>query len=61
VCFSKRRASFFEKASELSILCSTSVASVVFSPAAKAYSFGQPSVEYILEHFLQKSASAETQ
>uniref|UniRef100_A0A0E0M104 MADS-box domain-containing protein n=1 Tax=Oryza punctata TaxID=4537 RepID=A0A0E0M104_ORYPU len=61
VCFSKSRASFFEKASELCILCSADAAAVVFSPTAKAYSFGQPSVECILERFLQESATTETQ
>ncbi|KAL5228105.1 hypothetical protein ABZP36_016370 [Zizania latifolia] len=51
VCFSKRRAGLFKKASELSILCSADVAAVVFSPAGKAYSFGHPSVELLLERF----------
>uniref|UniRef100_A0A0E0JUB4 MADS-box domain-containing protein n=1 Tax=Oryza punctata TaxID=4537 RepID=A0A0E0JUB4_ORYPU len=58
VCFSKRRAGFFKKASELSILCSADVAAVVFSPAGKAYSFGHPSVECLLERFLQESSPA---
>ncbi|KAF0933665.1 hypothetical protein E2562_018895 [Oryza meyeriana var. granulata] len=57
VCFSKRRAGFFKKASELSILCSTDVAAVVFSPAGKAYSFGHPSVECLLERFLESESS----
>uniref|UniRef100_A0A0E0N8A2 MADS-box domain-containing protein n=1 Tax=Oryza rufipogon TaxID=4529 RepID=A0A0E0N8A2_ORYRU len=57
VCFSKRRAGFFKKASELSILCSADVAAVVFSPAGKAYSFGHPSVECLLERFLPDSSS----
>uniref|UniRef100_A0A0D9VAY3 MADS-box domain-containing protein n=1 Tax=Leersia perrieri TaxID=77586 RepID=A0A0D9VAY3_9ORYZ len=52
VCFSKRRAGFFKKASELSILCSADVVAVVFSPAGKAYSFGHPSVDYLLERFM---------
>uniref|UniRef100_A0A0D9VEU7 MADS-box domain-containing protein n=1 Tax=Leersia perrieri TaxID=77586 RepID=A0A0D9VEU7_9ORYZ len=52
VCFSKRRAGFFKKASELSILCSADVVAIVFSPAGKAYSFGHPSVDYLLERFM---------
>ncbi|BAT06862.1 agamous-like MADS-box protein AGL29 [Oryza sativa Japonica Group] len=58
VCFSKRRAGFFKKASELSILCSADVAAVVFSPAGKAYSFGHPSVEFLLDRFLSSSLPA---
>ncbi|XP_040375943.1 agamous-like MADS-box protein AGL29 [Oryza brachyantha] len=61
VCFSKRRAGFFKKASELSILCGADVAAVVFSPAGKAYSFGHPSVECLLERFLDSSSPATQQ
>ncbi|WVZ92589.1 hypothetical protein U9M48_038639 [Paspalum notatum var. saurae] len=58
VCFSKRRAGLFKKASELSILCGADVAAVVFSPAGKAFSFGHPSVESIVERFLASSSSS---
>jgi hypothetical protein len=51
VCFSKRRAGLFKKASELSTLCGADVAAVVFSPAGKAFSFGHPSVDSILDRF----------
>jgi hypothetical protein len=57
VCFSKRRAGLFKKASELSILCGADVAAVVFSPAGKAFSFGHPSVESVVERFLASSSS----
>jgi hypothetical protein len=43
VCFSKRRVGLFKKASELTILCGAEAAAVVFSPAGKAFSFGNPS------------------
>ncbi|OEL22022.1 Agamous-like MADS-box protein AGL61 [Dichanthelium oligosanthes] len=56
VCFSKRRAGLFKKASELSILCGADVAAVVFSPAGKAFSFGHPSVESILDRFLDTTS-----
>ena len=56
VCFSKRRAGLFKKASELAILCGAEVAAVVFSPAGKAFSFGHPSVEAILERFAPTGA-----
>lgn len=58
VCFSKRRAGLFKKASELSTLCGADVAAVVFSPAGKAFSFGHPSVESILDRFLASSPSS---
>ncbi|KAK1670272.1 hypothetical protein QYE76_058431 [Lolium multiflorum] len=51
VCFSKRRVGLFKKASELTILCGAEAAAVVFSPAGKAFSFGNPSVEAIFERF----------
>ncbi|KAF8692533.1 hypothetical protein HU200_039635 [Digitaria exilis] len=56
VCFSKRRAGLFKKASELSILCGADVAAVVFSPAGKAFSFGHPSVDSILDRFLDTTS-----
>jgi hypothetical protein len=58
VCFSKRRAGLFKKASELAILCGAEVAAVVFSPAGKAFSFGHPSVEAILERFAPTGVAA---
>ncbi|XP_004977852.1 MADS-box transcription factor 47-like [Setaria italica] len=58
ICFSKRRAGLFKKASELSILCGADIAAVVFSPADKAFSFGHPSVESILDLFLDTSPRA---
>ncbi|KAM0860829.1 hypothetical protein ACQ4PT_046293 [Festuca glaucescens] len=57
VCFSKRRAGLFKKASELAILCGAEVAAVVFSPAGKAFSFGHPSVEAIFERFAPTGAA----
>ncbi|KAE8808206.1 Agamous-like MADS-box protein AGL62 [Hordeum vulgare] len=56
VCFSKRRAGLFKKVSELAVLCGAEVAAVVFSPAGKAFSFGHPSVEAILDRFLPSAA-----
>ncbi|KAK4284445.1 hypothetical protein QN277_001277 [Acacia crassicarpa] len=52
VTFSKRRAGLFKKASELCILCGVEVAIIVFSPGEKAYSFGHPSVNAVLDRFL---------
>ncbi|KAK4284446.1 hypothetical protein QN277_001278 [Acacia crassicarpa] len=52
VTFSKRRAGLFKKASELCTLCGVEVAIIVFSPGEKAYSFGHPSVDTVLDRFL---------
>ena len=56
VCFSKGRGGLFKKASELAILCGVEVAAITFSPAGKAFSFGHPSVEAILERFAPTGA-----
>jgi hypothetical protein len=41
-----------KKASELSILCGTHVGIIVFSQARKAFSFGHPCVDYVIEKTL---------
>ena len=51
VCFSKRRAGLFKKVSELAVLCGAEVAAVVFSPAGKAFSFGDSSIDVVVNHF----------
>ncbi|KAM0824030.1 hypothetical protein ACQ4PT_070482 [Festuca glaucescens] len=51
VCFSKRRTGLFNKASELAIMCGAELAAVVFSPGGKAFTFGDPSVDAILQRF----------
>ncbi|GMH15124.1 hypothetical protein Nepgr_016965 [Nepenthes gracilis] len=52
VTFSKRRSGIFKKANELSTLCAAHIAIVVFSPAGKPFSFGQPNVESVVGRFL---------
>ncbi|XP_057975982.1 agamous-like MADS-box protein AGL62 [Malania oleifera] len=52
VTFSKRRAGLFKKASELCTLCGAEIAIIVFSPGNKAFSFGHPSVESIMDRFV---------
>lgn len=56
VTFSKRRAGLFKKASELCTLCGAEITIIVFSPGKKAFSFGHPSVESIVERFLSRTA-----
>ncbi|OWM64771.1 agamous-like MADS-box protein AGL61 [Punica granatum] len=52
VTFSKRRSGLFKKASELCTLCGVEITILVFSPASKAFSFGHPEVDSILDRFL---------
>ncbi|KAJ8443422.1 hypothetical protein Cgig2_024199 [Carnegiea gigantea] len=55
VTFSKRRSGLFKKANEISTLCATEVAIVVFSPGGKPFSFGQPNVEKLVHLFQKKN------
>ncbi|KAI4367144.1 hypothetical protein MLD38_022914 [Melastoma candidum] len=52
VTFSKRRSGLFKKASELCTLCGVEVAIIVFSPANKAFSFGHPEVDTVVDRFV---------
>ncbi|MCL7037968.1 hypothetical protein MKW94_029002 [Papaver nudicaule] len=55
VTFSKRRNGLFKKASELCVLCGAEIAVIVFSPAGKAYSFGNPHVDSTISRFLNEN------
>ncbi|XP_024365143.1 agamous-like MADS-box protein AGL61 [Physcomitrium patens] len=57
VCFSKRRGGLIKKASELSILCGSEVGVIVFSQAGKAFSFGHPSIDYVIDKTLSGELS----
>lgn len=52
ICFTKRRQSLFNKASELSILCGAMVGSVVFSTFGTPFTFGHPSIDDVANRFL---------
>ncbi|GMI70601.1 hypothetical protein HRI_000729400 [Hibiscus trionum] len=52
VTFSKRRTGLFKKASEFSIICGSEVVLVVISPGKKVFSFGNPSVDTVIDRFL---------
>lgn len=52
VTFSKRRFGVFKKASELCTLCDAQIALIVFSPSQKAFSFGHPNVNTVIDRFL---------
>nr|QWX93781.1 MADS-box protein 42 [Cunninghamia lanceolata] len=51
VCFSKRRMGIFKKASELSIMCGAEIAIIVFSPAGKAFTFGSPNIDFVVDKY----------
>ncbi|KAL7199053.1 hypothetical protein ACSBR2_021356 [Camellia fascicularis] len=57
VTFSKRRSGLFKKASELCTLCGAEIAIVVFSPGKKAFSFGHPCVDTVVDCFLSQNST----
>ena len=57
VTFSKRRSGLFKKASELCTLCGVDMALIIYSPSKKVYSFGNPSVEAVIERYLSRGLS----
>ncbi|TYH18678.1 hypothetical protein ES288_A05G291900v1 [Gossypium darwinii] len=52
ITFSKRRLGIYKKIDELSILCGNEIFFIIFSPARKPFTFGQPSIESIANRFL---------
>ncbi|VFR02752.1 unnamed protein product [Cuscuta campestris] len=58
VTFSKRRSGVFKKASELSTLCGVDIAMVIFSPTNKAYTFGNPSLNAVLNRYFGENPNA---
>ncbi|KAL9683113.1 hypothetical protein QQ045_014929 [Rhodiola kirilowii] len=52
VTFSKRKYGLFKKANEICTLCGAECAVVVFSPAGKVFSFGHPSVDTVVDQYL---------
>ncbi|CAA3019675.1 agamous-like MADS-box AGL62 [Olea europaea subsp. europaea] len=60
VTFSKRRTGLFKKASELCTLCGVEIAIIVFSPAGKVFSFGNPNVESMLDRFFDRNPSLKS-
>ncbi|EER96091.1 hypothetical protein BDA96_02G083500 [Sorghum bicolor] len=57
ICFTKRRQSLFNKASEISILCGAMVGSIVFSTSGTPFSFGHPSIDDVAKRFLSSVIS----
>ncbi|XP_021909173.1 myocyte-specific enhancer factor 2-like [Carica papaya] len=52
VTFSKHRSSLFKKASELCILCRPDVGLIVFSPRNRAFCYGNPNIDIVIDRFL---------
>ncbi|XP_068636950.1 agamous-like MADS-box protein AGL61 [Aristolochia californica] len=58
VTFSKRRKGLFKKAAELSVLTGAQVAMFTFSPDGKIFTFGQPSVDAVVDAYLGGSTGS---
>nr|GMD47163.1 agamous-like MADS-box protein AGL61 [Ipomoea batatas] len=59
VTFSKRRTGLFKKASEMSTLCGTEIAMVVFSPSGKPFSFSNPDMNTVLTKYFGEIPNIE--
>ncbi|XP_043692746.1 agamous-like MADS-box protein AGL62 [Telopea speciosissima] len=59
VTFSKRRAGLFKKANELYSLCGAEIAILLSSPAGTVFSFGHPSVETVIDRFVNRGTPQE--
>ncbi|XP_021808114.1 MADS-box protein JOINTLESS-like isoform X5 [Prunus avium] len=51
VTFSKRRRGLFKKAAELSVLCESEVAVVIFSATGKLFDYSSSSIEDVIERY----------
>lgn len=56
VSFSKRRSGISKKASDMVTLCGGEVAIVIFSPSGKPFSFGHPSIDVVINRFLNRNS-----
>jgi hypothetical protein len=55
VTFTKRRKGLFNKASELCILTGAEAAVIAFSPGKKAFAFGFPSVDTVIDRYISEN------
>ncbi|KAI3930076.1 hypothetical protein MKX01_020746 [Papaver californicum] len=56
VSFSKRKKSICKKACELNSLCKAETAAILYSPSGALFSFGEPSVEAVVDRYLEGGA-----
>ncbi|XP_031108546.1 agamous-like MADS-box protein AGL61 [Ipomoea triloba] len=59
VTFSKRRTILFKKASEMSTLCGTEIAMVVFSPSGKPFTFSNADMNTVLTKYFGEIPTTE--
>nr|DAD45584.1 TPA_asm: hypothetical protein HUJ06_003814 [Nelumbo nucifera] len=52
VCFSKRRTGLFKKAKKLDDLSGSKTAIIIFSPAGKVFTYGDPVVDSLIDRYL---------
>ncbi|XP_028771624.1 agamous-like MADS-box protein AGL29 [Neltuma alba] len=60
VTFSKRKLGLFRKAAELSLLCNSEIAVVVFSQHGKVYSSGFPDPDSVIRRYLSGTFSSSS-
>ncbi|KAI9119829.1 hypothetical protein K1719_009218 [Acacia pycnantha] len=60
VTFSKRKLGLFRKAAELSLLCDSQIAVIVFSQFGKAFSSGYPDPDAVIRRYLSGTASSSS-
>ena len=53
VTFSKCRTGFFKKVDKLCVLCGAKVTVIVFSPGGRAFIFGYPIANVVIDRFLK--------
>lgn len=59
VTFTKRRTGLFDKAAELCVLCGAKVVIVTFSEGRKAFCFGNPEPDLVIDGYLRERSPAE--
>ncbi|KAJ9691690.1 hypothetical protein PVL29_013772 [Vitis rotundifolia] len=60
VTFSKRRTGLFKKANELCVLCSAEATVIVFSPGGRAFVFGHPTADAVIDRFLGRDTDTSS-
>ncbi|XP_010655621.2 agamous-like MADS-box protein AGL62 [Vitis vinifera] len=60
VTFSKRRTGLFKKAGELCVLCGAEAAAIVFSPGGRAFVFGHPTADAVIDRFLGRDTDTSS-
>ncbi|KAM1213279.1 hypothetical protein PS2_004711 [Malus domestica] len=56
VSFSKRRSGVYKKPTDMIALSGGEVGIVIFSPSGKPFSYGHPSVDYVINRFMNQNS-----